>query len=211
MTSVNVDTKRVVLVVEDHPAEREAAVRILASQDFRVETAADYQGAIKFMETKIPALVCLDLTLPRESGFEVCEYMQREPRLRFVPVIIMSDRRLARGHGARRARRSQRVPEEALHAREADQVRGDPARRAPCEPAQRPKIAPERPPVRRAVAHAAPRRTSAVGRGGPRPLTESGCCRPRGRRWPRRSPPRSPRGPARAASLRWKVQQRRRS
>lgn len=81
-----------VLVVEDHPSERDAAVRILRSQDFRVETAADYQGAVKFMETKIPALVCLDLTLPRESGFEVCEFMQREPRLRFVPVIVMSDR-----------------------------------------------------------------------------------------------------------------------
>lgn len=92
MTSVNVETKRVVLVVEDHPPEREAAVRILTSQNFRVETASDYQGAIKFLEAKTPALVCLDLTLPRESGFEVCEYMQREPRLRFVPIIVMSDR-----------------------------------------------------------------------------------------------------------------------
>jgi CheY-like chemotaxis protein len=77
---VNVDTKRM------------AAVRILTSQDFRVETAADYLGAVKFMETRIPALVCLDLTLPRESGFELCEHMQREPRLRFVPILVMSDR-----------------------------------------------------------------------------------------------------------------------
>ena len=44
------------------------------------------------MATRIPALVCLDLTLPRESGFELCEYMQREPRLRFVPILVMSDR-----------------------------------------------------------------------------------------------------------------------
>ncbi len=92
MTSVNVETKRTVLVVEDHPPERDAVVRILTSQDFRVETAADYLSAVKFMEAKTPSLVCLDLTLPRESGFEVCEYMQREPRLRFVPVIVMSDR-----------------------------------------------------------------------------------------------------------------------
>ncbi len=92
MTSVNIETKRMVLVVEDHPAERDATVRILKSQDFRVETASDYLGAVKFMETNIPSLVCLDLTLPRESGFEVCEYMQREARLRFVPIIVMSDR-----------------------------------------------------------------------------------------------------------------------
>jgi twitching motility two-component system response regulator PilH len=92
VTSVNVETKRTILVVEDHPPEREAVVRILTSQDFRVETAADYQSAVKIMATRVPTLVCLDLTLPRESGFELCEYMQREPRLRFVPIMVMSDR-----------------------------------------------------------------------------------------------------------------------
>jgi DNA-binding response OmpR family regulator len=92
VTSVNVETKRTVLVVEDHPPEREAIVRILTGEDFRVETAADYQAAVKLMETRIPTLVCLDLTLPRESGFELCEHMQREPRLRFVPILVMSDR-----------------------------------------------------------------------------------------------------------------------
>lgn len=92
MTSVNVENYRTILVVEDHPPEREAVVRILEGQEFRVETATDYQAAVKIMETRIPTLVCLDLTLPRESGFELCEYMQREPRLRFVPILVMSDR-----------------------------------------------------------------------------------------------------------------------
>ncbi len=92
MTSVNVETKRTVLVVEDHPPERDAVVRILTAQDFRVETAPDYQGAVRYMSERVPSLVCLDLTLPRESGFELCEHMQREPRLRYVPILVMSDR-----------------------------------------------------------------------------------------------------------------------
>jgi DNA-binding response OmpR family regulator len=40
----------------------------------------------------MPHLVCLDLTLPRESGYELCEYMRKEPRLRLVPILVTSDR-----------------------------------------------------------------------------------------------------------------------
>jgi len=92
MDTMSIETKRVVLVVEDHPPEREAIERILRSKDFLVESTADYQGAVKFLTTRIPNLVCLDLTLPRESGFELCEHMQKEMRLRFVPILVMSDR-----------------------------------------------------------------------------------------------------------------------
>src|ERR1017187_2063074 len=91
METTSVGPKRVVLVVEDHPAQREAIERILRSKDFHVETTADYHGAVKFLATRIPNLVCLDLTLPRESGFELCEHMQNDIRLRFVPIVVMSD------------------------------------------------------------------------------------------------------------------------
>ncbi len=90
--TINVETKRTVLLVEDHPREREVVVRILTSQDFRVETAPDYRSAVKYMETRVPTIVCTDLSLPRESGFELCEHMQRESRLRYVPILVMSDR-----------------------------------------------------------------------------------------------------------------------
>jgi two-component system, chemotaxis family, response regulator PixH len=92
VTSVNVETKRSVLVVEDHPPEREAVVRILVGEGFRVETASDYIAAVKCMGVWQPSLVCCDLTLPRESGFELCEHMQRDQRLRLVPILVMSDR-----------------------------------------------------------------------------------------------------------------------
>jgi len=89
---MTVDPQRVVLVVEDNPSERDAVQRILQSNNFHVETATDYHSAVKFMATSVPNLICLDLTLPRESGFEVCEHMQKDMRLRFVPILVMSDR-----------------------------------------------------------------------------------------------------------------------
>ena len=94
MTSVNVETKRTVLVVEDHPPERDAVVRILTAQDFRVETAQDYQGAVRYMSERVPSLWCVRphaaarVRPPRK----LCEHRQREARLRGVPILVMSDR-----------------------------------------------------------------------------------------------------------------------
>ena len=86
------DGKRTILLVEDHPPEREAIRRVLIGQDFRVEATADYHGAVTLLTGSVPNLVCLDLTLPRESGFELCEHIRSDARLRFVPVLVMSER-----------------------------------------------------------------------------------------------------------------------
>lgn len=86
------DGKRTVLLVEDHPPEREAIRRVLVGQDFKVEATADYHGAVTLLASSVPSLVCLDLTLPRESGFELCEHIRSDARLRFVPILVMSER-----------------------------------------------------------------------------------------------------------------------
>jgi CheY-like chemotaxis protein len=89
---MNADGKRTILLVEDHPPEREAIRRVLIGKDFIVEARADYHGAVSVLATIVPNLVCTDLTLPRESGFELCEYIRGDDRLRQVPVLVMSDK-----------------------------------------------------------------------------------------------------------------------
>lgn len=86
------DTRRVVVLVEDHPTQREAIRRCLVEKNFQVETATDYHSAVKVLATCVPDLLCLDMTLPRESGLELCEYVRREERLRLVPILVISDR-----------------------------------------------------------------------------------------------------------------------
>jgi DNA-binding response OmpR family regulator len=92
MNLMDLDTKRTILLVEDNPPEREAMRRVLVGQEFEVKTATDYHSAAAFLAASIPILVCLDLTLPRESGFELCEYIRKDARLRFVPILVMSER-----------------------------------------------------------------------------------------------------------------------
>src|SRR5277367_3668748 len=89
---MDLDDKRTILLVEDNPPEREAIRRVLVGQEFRVDATADYHGAISLLADRVPSLVCVDVTLPRESGLDLCEYIRRDPRLRMVPVLIMSER-----------------------------------------------------------------------------------------------------------------------
>ena len=39
-----------------------------------------------------PDLVCLDLTLPDVSGYDVCEHIRGQPELAGVPVLMISAR-----------------------------------------------------------------------------------------------------------------------
>jgi DNA-binding response OmpR family regulator len=83
---------RQILLVNDHPGEREMIQKHLTGDGFAVDTATDYQSAVKILGERIPSLVCLDLMLPRESGYDLCEYIRNERRLQWVPILVMSER-----------------------------------------------------------------------------------------------------------------------
>ena len=80
------------LLVEDYPRAREAFRGYLVDGGYAVLLASDYHSAVAALQAARPQVVCVDLTLPRESGFELCEYMRREPRLVTIPILVMSDR-----------------------------------------------------------------------------------------------------------------------
>ncbi len=90
--SKRVESRRLVVLVEDHPTQREAIRRCLVEKNFQVQLATDYHGAIKLLADCVPDLLCLDMTLPRESGLDLCEYVRSDQRLRFIPVLVISDR-----------------------------------------------------------------------------------------------------------------------
>src|SRR6185312_1063538 len=83
---------RCVLLVEDDPSLRDPLVRWLQNMKFDVVTALDLESARKHLRERTPSLVCLDLTLPRGSGYELCEHIRAQARLIHVPILVMSDR-----------------------------------------------------------------------------------------------------------------------
>jgi two-component system chemotaxis response regulator CheY len=78
------------LVVEDDPDARRLLAACLGRLGLRVHEAATASSAIAALECLTPDVLCVDLRLPDGSGFTICEHVRRTPRLRDVPVLVIS-------------------------------------------------------------------------------------------------------------------------
>ena len=79
-----------VTIVEDDPAIAEGLALNLRLQGHRTETVGDAETALARISEAAPALVLLDITLPKQSGLWVLERL-RGPN-NHVPVIVLSAR-----------------------------------------------------------------------------------------------------------------------
>ncbi len=82
---------RVALVVEDDPILQRAMTNRLGRMGFDALGALHYDAALLRLAERRPHLVCVNLELPTESGYEVCEYIRRDARLARVPIIVTSE------------------------------------------------------------------------------------------------------------------------
>lgn len=81
---------KTILYIEDDPVVLTAYRQRLEQEGFSVESAKDGLEAMRILLRLVPDLVVLDLMLPRFDGGEVLKFMQANPRLKTVPVIILS-------------------------------------------------------------------------------------------------------------------------
>ena len=78
-----------ILVVDDEQSYRDALSVALQREGFLVETAADGPEAIERFDATRPALVLLDVMLPKISGIDVCRELRARSR---VPIIMVTAR-----------------------------------------------------------------------------------------------------------------------
>src|SRR5260370_41386408 len=62
-----------ILVVEDDPAVQKALKRLFESEGYTVEVQANGKSALESFQALQPAVVILDLRLPKLSGSDVCK------------------------------------------------------------------------------------------------------------------------------------------
>ena len=84
--------KPVILVVEDEADIADLIRYNLEKEGFRTATAADGEKALERIRSSPPALVVLDLLLPKLDGLAVCREMRRDPRTKKVPVLMLTAR-----------------------------------------------------------------------------------------------------------------------
>jgi CheY-like chemotaxis protein len=78
------------LVIEDDPDARRLVSACLRRLGLRVHEAATGAEAAAALDRAIPDVICLDLRLPDASGLSLCEQVRATPRLRDVPVVVIT-------------------------------------------------------------------------------------------------------------------------
>ena len=82
---------RPVLLVDDDATFREMLTILLAGYGWRTIEAGDGSEALHRLRTgPRPALMIVDLRMPRMNGIEFLRTLRREPQWRDIPAIVMT-------------------------------------------------------------------------------------------------------------------------
>jgi two-component system response regulator len=93
---------RIILLVEDNRDDEELTLRALARNNIgnEVVVVRDGQEAVDWLEAAgpyasrdpnaVPALILLDLKLPKIDGLDVLRRLRANPRTAIVPVVILT-------------------------------------------------------------------------------------------------------------------------
>jgi two-component system, chemotaxis family, sensor histidine kinase and response regulator WspE len=85
------DLKRV-LVVDDSITVREMERKLLQNRGYRVEVAVDGMEGWNAVRAQPYDLVISDIDMPRMNGIELIQQIKQHPRLKTIPVIVVSYR-----------------------------------------------------------------------------------------------------------------------
>jgi DNA-binding response OmpR family regulator len=84
------EAKRLVLVVEDDPDLGEAIVTFLKEEGLDALLARDGDQAMRLVDERSPAVMVLDLMMPRRDGFSVLRELRADGRITTLPVIVVT-------------------------------------------------------------------------------------------------------------------------
>jgi len=94
--------EKTILLVEDNPNDEELTLRALRKANIanEVAIARDGQEALDFLFgtgkyagrklPSMPAVVLLDLKLPKLDGIDVLQRIRADPRTRLIPVVVLT-------------------------------------------------------------------------------------------------------------------------
>ncbi len=81
---------RTVLVVDDHPLNRELAADVLGMAGYTVLEAGDGGDLLERVKRERPDLILLDLKLPGEDGFTLARRLKADPATKAIPVVALT-------------------------------------------------------------------------------------------------------------------------
>jgi CheY-like chemotaxis protein len=79
-----------ILVVDDTALARDAVARLLETEGFQTERAANGKEAYAKLYTHKPDLVLLDLMMPELDGITLLRMIRQHPQWETIPVIVLT-------------------------------------------------------------------------------------------------------------------------
>ena len=78
-----------IVIADDDPVTLRLLARIINLAGYETATARNGQEALDLIRQHQPALVMIDIMMPKLDGFEVCEQVRNDADLSEQPYIIM--------------------------------------------------------------------------------------------------------------------------
>jgi len=81
-----------IAVIDDEPDILELVSLHLIKSGFKVKGFLNAENFFKFLSSKMPDLIVLDLMLPDADGIEICKYLRSKEEFRSIPIIMLTAR-----------------------------------------------------------------------------------------------------------------------
>jgi diguanylate cyclase (GGDEF)-like protein len=81
-----------VLVIEDHPDQRDLLAIVLQREGYRVVTAANGVEALEKLESENVQIALSDIMMPKMDGFELINRIRNSPTLKSIYLILITAR-----------------------------------------------------------------------------------------------------------------------
>jgi len=79
-----------VLVVDDELDIRTFIITLLETENYKPLSATDGEEGLEVARREKPALIILDVMMPKESGIAMYRDLKNDPELKDIPVIMVS-------------------------------------------------------------------------------------------------------------------------
>ena len=79
-----------VLVVDDELDIRTFIITLLETENYKPLSATDGKEGLEIARREKPALIILDVMMPKESGIGMYRDLKNDPELKDIPVIMVS-------------------------------------------------------------------------------------------------------------------------
>ena len=79
-----------ILYVEDNQDNRKLVRRVLEADGYTVNEAENAQEALAYLNTKPPALILMDISMPDMDGYALTAKIRAMPEFTKIPIIAMT-------------------------------------------------------------------------------------------------------------------------